>query len=334
MLPVSQHLFPYTDFHDLNLDWILKQIKEFREELAEIEDYGERITQLEVDTDKLERDLVTLDNALKAFENATRQTEERLQQQIRDNVTSINNVKSYAISIDNKYAGEIKRVDSRVDNLVAAYAHVVADIANLKVVISEGDDRTLTLAKIYADGLIEEFKRDFPKLYELYVYSPVTGQIVTVQDALNEIYETYRFYAITALEFDELGWTAEQLDNKKLTALELDTNSRELLKRFERGENVMRNPWYGDFVHVRDVIYKLLGYHIPTLNCYQRDIRDLTAEELDNRDYNAYYLDWGLNWIYYQTCQQRDDAGYTAQALDDLDLTAYTYDSEGGYIGQ
>ena len=333
MLPVSQHLFPYTDFHDLNLDWILKQIKEFREELAEIEDYGERITQLEVETDKLERDLTTLDNSLKAFENATRQTEERLQHQIRDNVTSINNVKSYAISIDNKYAGEIKRVDSRVDNLVSAYGHVIADIANLKVLISEGDDRTLSLAKTYADGLIDEFKRDFPKLYELYVYSPVTGQIVTVQDALNEIYETYRFYAITALEFDELGWSAEQLDNKKLTALELDTNSRELLKRFERGENVMRNPWFGDFTYVRDVIYKLLGYHIPTLNCYQRDIRDLTAQELDDRNYNAYYLDWGLNWVYYQTCQQRDDAEYTAQALDDLELTAYTYDSEGGYIG-
>lgn len=332
MLPISQHLFPYTDMHDLNLDWILKEIKDFRQELEEIEDYGERITQLEVETDKLERDLITLDNALKAFENATRQTEERLQQQIRDNVTSINNVKSYAISIDNKYAGEITRVDNRVDNLVAAYSHVVADIANLKVLISEGDDRTLTLAKTYADGLIEEFKRDFPKLYELYVYSPVTGQIVTVQVALNEIYETYRFYAITALEFDELGWTAEQLDNKKLTALELDTNSRELLKRFERDKNVMRNPWYGDFTYIRDVIYRLVGYHIPTLNAYQRDIRELTAQEMDDRDYTAYYYDWGLNWIYYQTCQQRDDSEYTAQMLDDLEFSCYTWDSEGGWL--
>ena len=69
MLPVSQHLFPYTDFHDLNLDWILQQIKEFKEELAQFEDYGERITQLEVETDKLERDLTTLDNSLKAFAN-------------------------------------------------------------------------------------------------------------------------------------------------------------------------------------------------------------------------------------------------------------------------
>lgn len=332
MLPVSQHLFPYTDYHDLNLDWILSEIKDFREQLEQIEDYGDRITQLEVATDQLERDLITLDNSLNSFKSETRQTEELLQSQIRANTTSINNVKNYATSIDNKYESEVDRVDSRIDNLVSAYAHITADIANLKVLINDGDERTLTLAKIYADTLIEEFKEEFPSLYELYVYSPVTGQIVTVQQALNEIYETYRFYAITALEFDELGWTAQELDQKNLTALELDTNSRSLLARFERDKNVMRNPWFGDFVYIRDVIYRLLGYHVPTLNAYQRDIRELTAQELDDRNYNAYYLDWGLNWAFYQTCQQRDDVGYTAQALDDLEFSCYTWDSEGGWI--
>lgn len=329
-----QTRYPYSDIHTLNLDWILEEIKTFREELEQIEDYGDRITQLEVETDKLERDLNGFKNTYDSFVNTTRHTEEELQRQIRNNDTKISNLKTYVLNLEDKNTDEHKQFDRRINNLVQTYAIILQDIANLKVLISQGDDRTLILAKSYADQLIEEFKREFPKLYELYVYSPVTGQIVTVQEALNEIYETYRFYAITALEFDELGWTAEELDNKKLTALELDTNSHELLKRFERDKNVMRNPWYGDFTYIRDVIYKLLGYHIPTLNCYQRDIRDLTAEELDNRDYNAYYLDWGLNWIYYQTCQQRDDAGYTAQALDDLELTAYTYDSEGGYIGQ
>ena len=329
-----QTRYPYSDIHTLNLDWILDEIKAFREELEQIEDYGDRITQLEVETDKLERDLNTFKNTYDSFVNTTRHTEEELQRQIRNNDTKISNLKTYVLNFEDRNADEHKQFDRRINNLVQNYAVILQDIANLKVMISQGDDRTLILAKSYADQLIEEFKREFPKLYELYVYSPVTGQIVTVQEALNEIYETYRFYAITALEFDELGWSAEQLDRKALTALELDTNSRELLKRFERDKNVMRNPWYGDFVYIRDVIYKLVGYHVPTLNAYQRDIRELTAQELDDRNYNAYYLDWGLNWVFYQTCQQRDDAGYTAQALDDLELTAYTYDSEGGYIGQ
>ena len=324
-------LYPYTNIHELNLDWILTEIKNFREELEQIEDYGDRITQLEVETDNLERDLTALSNNLESFKRSAESTHENLQRQIRDNNNSIISLKSYVLNFENTNKDEHKDLDRRINNLVQNYAIILQDLARIRVLIADGDERTLILAKDYADLLLEEFKREFPKLYDLYVFSPITGQIVTVQVALNELYEAYRFYAITAQEFDELGWTAEELDRMHLTALELDTNSKALLQRFERQEYVIRNPWFGDFVDYKDVLYKLVGYHIPTLNCYQRDIRELTAEELDDRDYTAYYLDWGVDWRFMQTCQQRDDAGYTAQALDDLQLSAYTWDSEGGW---
>lgn len=329
---MNWNLYPYTNIHELNLDWILDEIKKFREELEQIEDYGDRITQLEVETDNLERDLTALSNNLESFKRSAESTHENLQRQIRDNNKSITSLKSYVLDFEERNKDEHKDFDRRINNLVQNYAIILQDLARIRVLIADGDERTLILAKDYANLLLEEFKREFPKLYELYVFSPITGQIVTVQEALNELYEAYRFYAINAKDFDELGWTAEELDRKNLTALELDTNSRSLLQRFERQEYVIRNPWFGDFVDFKDVLYKLVGYHIPTLNCYQRDIRELTAQELDDRDYNAYYLDWGLNWAFYQTCQQRDDAEYTAQALDDLEYSCYTWDSEGGWI--
>lgn len=329
---MNYDIYPYTNFHELNLDWILHEIKQFREELEQIEDYGDRITQLEVETDNLERDLSALANNLESFKRSAESTHENLQRQIRDNNNSITSLKSYVLDFEDKNKDEHKDLDRRINNLVQNYAIILQDLARIRVLIADGDERTLILAKDYADLLLEEFKKEFPKLYELYVFSPITGQIVTVQQALNELYEAYRFYSITAKDFDELGWTAEELDRMHLTALELDTNSKALLQRFERQEYVIRNPWFGDFVDYKDVLYKLVGYHIPTLNCYQRDIRELTAEELDNRDYTAYYLDWGVDWRFMQTCQQRDDAGYTAQALDDLQLSAYTWDSEGGWL--
>ena len=329
---MNWNLYPYTNIHELNLDWILDEIKKFREELEQIEDYGERITQLEVETDNLERDLTALSNNLESFKRSAESTHENLQRQIRDNNKSITSLKSYVLDFEDRNKEEHKDFDRRINNLVQNYAIILQDLARIRVLIADGDERTLILAKEYADLLLEEFKREFPKLYDLYVFSPITGQIVTVQVALNELYEAYRFYAITAKDFDELGWTAEELDRKHLTALELDTNSRSLLQRFEREEYVIRNPWFGDFVDFKDVLYKLVGFHIPTLNCYQRDLRELTAEELDGREYNAYYLDWGLNWAFYQTCQQRDDAEYTAQALDDLEFSCYTWDSEGGWL--
>lgn len=329
---MNWNLYPYTNIHEMNLDWILDEIKKFREELEQIEDYGDRITQLEVETDNLERDLTALSNNLESFKRSAESTHENLQRQIRDNNKSITSLKSYVLDFEDRNKDEHKEFDRRINNLVQNYAIILQDLARIRVLIADGDERTLILAKDYADLLLEEFKREFPKLYDLYVFSPITGQIVTVQVALNELYEAYRFYAITAGEFDELGWTAEELDRKNLTALELDTNSKALLQRFERQEYVIRNPWFGDFVDFKNVLYKLVGYHIPTLNCYQRDLRELTAEELDDREYNAYYLDWGLNWAFYQTCQQRDDAAYTAQALDDLEFSCYTWDSEGGWL--
>lgn len=329
---MNWNLYPYTNIHELNLDWILDEIKQFREELEQIEDYGDRITQLELETDNLERDLTALTNNLESFKRSAESTHENLQRQIRDNNKSIISLKSYVLDFEDRNKDEHKDFDRRINNLVQNYAIILQDLARIRVLIADGDERTLILAKDYADLLLEEFKREFPKLYDLYVFSPITGQIVTVQVALNELYEAYRFYAITAKDFDELGWTAEELDRKHLTALELDTNSKALLQRFEREQYVIRNPWFGDFVDFKEVLYKLVGYHIPTLNCYQRDLRELTAEELDDREYNAYYLDWGLNWAFYQTCQQRDDAAYTAQALDDLEFSCYTWDSEGGWL--
>ena len=329
---MNWNLYPYTNIHELNLDWILQQIKEFREELEQIEDYGDRITEVERETDKLENDLTAFKSTYESFVRTTRSTEESLQRQIRDHNTSILNLKSYVLNLENQNNAEHREIDRRINNLVQNYAIIIQDLARIRVLIADGDERTLILAKDYANLLLEQFKREFPKLYDLYVYSPITGQIVTVQDALNELYEAYRFYAITAKDFDELGYTAEELDRMQLTALELDTNSKALLQRFERQVYVIRNPWFGDFVDFKDVIYKLIGYHIPTLNAYQRDSRELTAQELDDREYNAYYLDWGLNWAFYQTCQQRDDAAYTAQALDDLQFSCYTWDSEGGWI--
>lgn len=329
---MNWNLYPYTNIHELNLDWILDEIKKFREELEQIEDYGDRITQLEVETDNLERDLSALSNNLESFKRSAESTHENLQRQIRDNNNNIISLKSYVLNFEDRNKDEHKDFDRRINNLVQNYAIILQDLARIRVLIADGDERTLIVAKDYADLLLEEFKREFPKLYDLYVFSPITGQIVTVQEALNELYEAYRFYAITAKDFDELGWTAEELDRKGLTALELDTNSKALLQRFEREEYVIRNPWFGDFVDFKDVLYKLVGFHIPTLNCYQRDLRELTAEELDGREYNAYYLDWGLNWAFYQTCQQRDVAEYTAQALDDLEYSCYTWDSEGGWL--
>ena len=46
-LKVAEPLFPYTNVHELNLDWILSKLQEFENRLEAIEDYGEEITEIQ-----------------------------------------------------------------------------------------------------------------------------------------------------------------------------------------------------------------------------------------------------------------------------------------------
>ena len=53
--------FPYTNFHDLNLDWIIKEIKESR---ATIEDFRETLNQLNVDVEEFRQYIENLDEEI------------------------------------------------------------------------------------------------------------------------------------------------------------------------------------------------------------------------------------------------------------------------------
>ena len=171
---------PYTNIHNLNLDWILQEIQNFRKELEEMEDYGDRITALEQYTTKLENDLTAFKNTYYSFVASQRNTNEALQIQIRDNNNKIASLKTYVLNFESATNSNVRRIDARIDALVRQYGLIQEDIANLRALIAAGDETTLVLAKSYADQLIEEFKQEFPKLYDLYVYSPITGQIVKV----------------------------------------------------------------------------------------------------------------------------------------------------------
>jgi len=319
----NQNLMPYSDLHTLNLDWILQKIKDFEAELSQIEDYGDRITALENGAADLQQQITTLESNTQSLYNV-----------LHDSVVALNtrctNLEDTIDARHTLYNEHFESIDNDLTALFQNYTNVLSTIVNMEAMIHEEDDRVLAAAKTYADGLIQQFIEDFPELYELYVKSPVSGQTVTVQVALDEIYETYRFYAIDAATFDHYGYTAQELDGFGYTALELDTNGLSIFKKFSEQLNAIRNPWYGDFTTIQNVIYRLLGYHIPTLSASERDALDLTAQQLDDRDYTAYYLDWGVDLGRLVTCADRDNAAYTAQQLDDLQWNAAFWDSVAG----
>ena len=59
--------------------------------------------------------------------------------------------------------------------------------------------------------------------------NPVTGQLDTIQNVINSIYDLTRTQALTAKEYDDLELTAKTYDDYEITALAYDTLGKNIL---------------------------------------------------------------------------------------------------------
>lgn len=198
---------------------------------------------------------------------------------------------------------QVGEVMTQVNNALDLYnKQVQADLAettaNLTTFVSS---QLLTLRK-YIDGQdtaiyseiryqIELLKNSLPDLTTVLVVSPYTGQLVTIQQAIDELWDNLRVYALTADEYDSQQWTAEEYDNFKLTAFEYDYFAKEYI--YEDPRFYMFSPWTGKRVFYQDVIMKLVELHrTNAITAQAYDNLNLTATAYDGKAISGYNYDW------------------------------------------
>lgn len=197
----------------------------------------------------------------------------------------------------------VNSVMSNVNNSLELYHKQVlvelnATTANLTIFVNS---QLLTLRK-YVDSQdnyilselryqIELLKNSFPDLTTVYVKSPYTGKIITVQEAIDELWNNLRVYALTAGEYDRQMWSAEEYDNFKLTAYQYDYFAKQFIYR--NPELYMFSPFTGEYVFYQEVIERLVTLHkTNALTATEYDTLALTATTYDNKTITAYTYDW------------------------------------------
>lgn len=145
----------------------------------------------------------------------------------------------------------------------------------------------------YIDGKIADLIAKIPDLMGIEVMNPVRGYITSLQQALNDLYDNSRYYAITCIGFDSLGLTAKGFDDLNITAYEFDNFFGRYYNRDDL--SYMQDPFDGKTKPVRDVVIELFNLHYP---------REITATSFDN-------------------------ANTTAENFDALLLTAFNFDTTG-----
>lgn len=203
--------FPYSDFHQLNLDWLINMMKALRSQMDTIQEEFDKIEVMTREQIELLIQEAILNNNRELYEYLT---------QLKAQITAED--KAYTDS-------QITAVRSYTDNQITL---VNNNISNLKIYVDNQDIYYDDLAKIYADHAVvvaNQYTDDKVVNYT-YMVSPITGEYEDVRDVINEMIDYFHSdNSLTAAEYDALDLTAAAYDAYDLSAFDYDFNGKLLL---------------------------------------------------------------------------------------------------------
>lgn len=182
--------FPYSDWHELNLDWIIKSTKVMASQVDYLSEEFSKIKIL---------------------------TEEYIQQMI-DVAIRTNNIELY---------NKMNDLHTQITNEYQAY--VQAQLSLMETYVNNQDVYYDNLAKNYADTALIQANNytDEHVLDYTMMINPITGEYDDVRVVVNDIVSYFHTEnALTAAEYDALDLTASAYEAYDLTAYDYDFNGK------------------------------------------------------------------------------------------------------------
>lgn len=151
--------YPYTDFHEMNLDWILKTIRELESEISDLEDQIGDLTELEINVR-----LNALENYCDRLHNAINSQYIQITNEYQNAIANASN--NLITLINNGDASVRDYVDNAIANLPGYYMYnpytgvyesitdVMMSLYNSqRIGITAADYDALDMTASYYDGL-------------------------------------------------------------------------------------------------------------------------------------------------------------------------------------
>lgn len=305
MTTLFNNKYPYTDFHELNLDWLLESYQEIVDHITALIDwmdqhkteYEEALARLEA----VEGEINTFEARVQAeFDRLAEQQAQAFAEQTAKLDLAIQQMKDEVneeiIKLRRDVAEAIASFQTQFNQLKAS---IEAEITQLRILINQELVRLNETLEVnneyirqYVEDRLDQFINDFPTMINMVpVYNPVRGTMTSLQQAINDLYDVARVYGLTAEQYDSLGLTAQEYDNYELTAMEYDQFG--YIKLGYPDENwYMISPFTGQYTKVKNVVMDLAHFHMDGLTAEEYDLLELEAEEYDDKLITAFDYDW------------------------------------------
>ena len=288
--------YPYTDFHELNLDWLLNQYEGLVGQLNEINSW---ITQHKIDYETAIAELNRIAAEIDTFEIKINNEFEKLktqqQEQLDNAILALNfEVDQKIRQLENEVQAAISEMNARyeqlqlqIQNEISAFkAQINREIMYLNGKITANNEFVFA----WVENRIQEFIDSLPEILSVEVYNPYRGYITDIQTAINDIYSYSAVWSLTAMQYDSLGLTAEEYDILGLTAIEYDTQAYRLI--YKDPNVYMISPFTGELTLVKDVVTRLCYFHMEGLTAEEYDNKEMTADYYDALNITAFDYDW------------------------------------------
>ena len=305
MMTLFNNKYPYTDFHELNLDWLLETYQEIVDHVQTLLDW---MAEHKIEYNEAMARLQAVENEIDTFEARVQAEFDRLAEEQAEAFAEQTAKLDLAIQqMKDEVNEEIVKLRRDVADAIADFqtqfnqlkASVEAEITQLRILINQEIVRLNETLEVnneyirqYVEDRLDQFVNDFPNMINLVpVYNPVRGTMTSLQQAINDLYDVARVYGLTAEQYDSLGLTAQEYDNYELTAMEYDQFG--YIKLGYPDENwYMISPFTGQFTKVKNVVMDLAHFHMDGLTAEEYDLLELEAEEYDNKLITAFDYDW------------------------------------------
>ena len=215
----TTNLYPYSDFHEANLDYLLTRYHEFQASLAE-----------------LVSDFSAIENDFSALSAQVNNLLNTMEAEIRRAINDY--VPSYVDSQLAPYMQALNSALAEIELLRQQMAGWEGQIRLIRAEYTQADDnlkidyisridtlRFDMIAQIMRlDNRIDNLIDELPEIYNL-----VKGYKTNIAYVIYDVYDACRYFAYTAVQYVNAGLTAQELDDLQKEALELDLNGYVIL---------------------------------------------------------------------------------------------------------
>lgn len=260
--------YPYTDFHELNLDWLLSEIKKLSEKVDELsvstpevkallESMQKQITKLELDYDKLDQITINKNNI------------EHLDSEYATTVNDLDSLKIKVEILEELLKNYDTEINSKFDAKMATIQNSI--YATIFVIEDEIDKINDIIHAKYAND----------------VYNYVLNKRVSLDRNNTELYNNLE-NSISAMEYDSLNLTADDYKKFDINAIDYLRDSKKLLHYY-----YVYMPISGYKQEISNSLTEIYNDLKGTMDNDQYNSLDLTADDyknlnLTNTEYRSY----------------------------------------------